>query len=765
MNTFNRRFFAKWIVCLGCVAALPGCKHPLAIVGEGDIVDANGSGHGCSLEQYRANDAACSRNTASDDYFVNYRAEPRPGWRFVRWEGPCAPNSDFQHCRLDVSRAAVAWWDETYPETEIPPSTAVFQPITGKSGVLLAGTPVAGVAYETPTQQGVTGLDGRFQYGPGETVRFKIGDTLLGAVTGRARVTPFELIGAPVMTSLQISQQQAPPEITGWNSVYPASSFQWSDYDPYAEYVPDDFFYTPAPFHNLVNLTVLLQSLDADAEPGNGIVIRAGVAELFRNVSLELRQEWESFLGNPESQWGPGGFPTLRYLLQQASRQQRFAVPHGVVKLALALQRLYRALGLDARTFAACPGGFQSTGNNVDCGFDARGNMTWLHLNSWGGGVTTNYQYDANGAMTRAEENWTERQSVWTWEYDANGNPVRSVWTEGWDDDDNPGGNTERWLYDKNGNVLRYEEDGDSDGTVDQFADWHYDAMGRPTRFESRHPGRGADWGLKRWEYFANGKLARYKDAFYVEGNGHNSVQQWEYNAGGKLTRYYSENAQTREGFHWIKVESREYDAQGNFTQTSYASENGELSLRRIARVQFDADGHLLRYTRDYNGDGKPEKVESWQYEKSGKVARYECSAWCGDVPAFVELWQYDENGKPTRAERRDGGGRVFHTRTWQYATNGRPARYEEDENGDGAPDSVQSWEYDASGNLIRHENNQSNGGLLIETWLIDADGSLIRFERSNDVPEFPSQAGSWQYHTTGWGHLFSGPNLWWLYY
>ena len=110
MNTFNRRFFAKWIVCLGCVAALPGCKHPLAIVGEGDIVDANGSGHGCSLEQYRANDAACSRNTASDDYFVNYRAEPRPGWRFVRWEGPCAPNSDFQHCRLDVSRAAVAWY-------------------------------------------------------------------------------------------------------------------------------------------------------------------------------------------------------------------------------------------------------------------------------------------------------------------------------------------------------------------------------------------------------------------------------------------------------------------------------------------------------------------------------------------------------------------------------------------------------------------------------------------------------------------------------
>jgi hypothetical protein len=42
----------------------------------------------------------------------------------------------------------------------------------------MAGTPVAGVEYETDTQNGVTSLDGSFQYENGETVRFKVGDTV-----------------------------------------------------------------------------------------------------------------------------------------------------------------------------------------------------------------------------------------------------------------------------------------------------------------------------------------------------------------------------------------------------------------------------------------------------------------------------------------------------------------------------------------------------------------------------------------------------------
>ena len=100
--------------------------------------------------------------------------------------GPQCPNSDFQHRCPGREQGGGWWWDETLSGNGNPPSTACVSTDNGKSGVLLAGT-CLGDVYETPTQQGVTGLDGRFQYGPGETVRFKIGDTLLGAVTGRAR--------------------------------------------------------------------------------------------------------------------------------------------------------------------------------------------------------------------------------------------------------------------------------------------------------------------------------------------------------------------------------------------------------------------------------------------------------------------------------------------------------------------------------------------------------------------------------------------------
>ena len=349
----------KWLV-LSCVllatAVLQGCKHPLAIKGEGDIVETGNSGRGCTLEQYRASDSACTENEVTGDYYVNYKAVPRPGWRFVSWEGPCPPDSDFQHCKFGVAKEAVAWWEQTYPETAIPPSTAVFQRIEGDTGYLLAGTPVAGVTYETPTQQGVTGLDGSFQYTKGETVRFSIGATLLGTVRGRARVTPFELAGSPVLSATTVSQQRgaSPFSII---PLYPPQAYTWRESHGISG---DYFFQRPDPFDTVTNITVLLQSLDEDAAPGNGIVITAGVAKLFRGVRLELRPRESSlpgFADLDEVAGTPGDFPSLHYKLAQANHNQLFSVAHGAVKPALALQRLYNALGIPAQNLRHLPRG------------------------------------------------------------------------------------------------------------------------------------------------------------------------------------------------------------------------------------------------------------------------------------------------------------------------------------------------------------------------------------------------------------------------
>ncbi|MFT5483724.1 MAG: CubicO group peptidase (beta-lactamase class C family) [Halieaceae bacterium] len=107
---------------------LQACKHPLIIVGEGDIVDLNGSVHGCTLVQFQAGDTACTENTATGDYFVNYQAVPKPGWRFVRWEGPCGHLSVAPACRIESPSAWVAYWDLEFSDTDIPATIAVFEP-------------------------------------------------------------------------------------------------------------------------------------------------------------------------------------------------------------------------------------------------------------------------------------------------------------------------------------------------------------------------------------------------------------------------------------------------------------------------------------------------------------------------------------------------------------------------------------------------------------------------------------------------------------
>ncbi len=53
---------------------------------------------------------------------------------------------------------------------------------------------VSGLRYETPTTSGVTDTQGRFSYRDGETIRFYVGDVFIGKASGRAIITPIELV-------------------------------------------------------------------------------------------------------------------------------------------------------------------------------------------------------------------------------------------------------------------------------------------------------------------------------------------------------------------------------------------------------------------------------------------------------------------------------------------------------------------------------------------------------------------------------------------
>jgi para-nitrobenzyl esterase len=93
-------------------------------------------------------------------------------------------------------------------------------------GVFMDG-PVGGIAYATPSLKGVTKADGVFEYRPGETVAFSVGELALGSAAGNPVVTVLDLV-------------------------------------PGAKDASDQ---------RVVNICVLLQTLDQDGDPANGILI------------------------------------------------------------------------------------------------------------------------------------------------------------------------------------------------------------------------------------------------------------------------------------------------------------------------------------------------------------------------------------------------------------------------------------------------------------------------------------------------------------
>ncbi len=106
-----------------------------------------------------------------------------------------------------------------------------------------------GTDYEI---KGVTGADGTFTYIPGENVVFLIGGLCLGEAPASARMTPLQLVGATDVT------------------------------DPGA-----------------TNLARLLQTLDDDASPSNGIQVTATVREAASSHWLDFSLPVDSFATDP----------------------------------------------------------------------------------------------------------------------------------------------------------------------------------------------------------------------------------------------------------------------------------------------------------------------------------------------------------------------------------------------------------------------------------------------------------------------------------
>ncbi len=116
-------------VFVALVLFLSACKHPLAIVGEGDIIERLAGVRGCTLEEFQASDTRCTENEIiAEDYLVSYEAIPRPDWHFVGWtaNSACEPDDSPLYCDLDISSDVIQQVDEAWPNADWPATTAVF---------------------------------------------------------------------------------------------------------------------------------------------------------------------------------------------------------------------------------------------------------------------------------------------------------------------------------------------------------------------------------------------------------------------------------------------------------------------------------------------------------------------------------------------------------------------------------------------------------------------------------------------------------------
>jgi serralysin len=763
--------FPRVLAVLGTILVLQACKHPLAIVGEGDIIDLNNSGYGCTLEQFQSGDPACSENEVSGDYYVNYRAEPRPGWRFVRWEGPCAQSSEFQHCRVDASADAVSWWDANV-DTEIPPSTAVFEPVTGMTGYL-ADAPVAGVTYITPTQQGVTSANGSFHYLEGESIRFLIGSTLLGEVEGQERVTPFDLAGAAIVTGQQAEQALRDDE----------ESFQ-----------------------AVVNISVLLQSLDRDADPSNGIEIPASVSALLEEVSLDVNQGWSGFQNDQQ----------LRSVIARANKLDRFSVAHGLTLPATALNHLYQQVGIAAPTLALSRE--VSTEHNGEQGssysyYDGDGNLVRREAYYGQGALSEveHWEYDERGYLIRNEAEASGAERSEKRYYNEQGKPT--LYTVDEDGDGLPE-SRETWSYNSQGDLLRWEVDDESDGSLEYLARWHYqyDDNGRLTQasFESEAKGEEDEEdesAIANYQYDANDHLIRVDLVggeldVAAEGLGIGVIAHlglgetysvtYQYDAQGNLTTEVRFGANQEMGSN---MESYFYDDEGRLVRMeSELLTTGPLpSGVGVTVYEYDENGYLVLQVTDLGNDGEPNLTTSYENDSYGNPLRVETEEELDDDESIIEVWvylyEYDSAGNVVRREQMQIGGEeqaVFlyqyyadgvvalerkvvnesgygHLSSWYYDSLGNAIREEHDEDGDGSVDRLVAYQYDDNGNVTRQfvDYSDANEPDALTTydydarhqltdkeldigadgaldayarWRYDADGKLLRHEANCEV-------------------------------
>ena len=491
-----------------------------------------------------------------------------------------------------------------------------------QTGVLI-DSPVSGIAYETDSRSGVTNAAGEFEYLAGETVAFSLGTLPLGEATGEARVTLFDLAGV----------ESVPGTL---NELYESVTEEAAD----------------RPLHKAINIAALLQTLDADGNPENGIDVPAAVAARFDDTSLWLEQPYWRFESSVR----------LRRILRAAVDAEELTA-RAQVRAAPALAHLMEQAELDVSIYYA---------RRIETDLNGLAGAERVHTRTFDADV---------GRLTSSVQ-----------DHDGDGSPDNAV----------------AWAYNDNGQLTRYEYDSDGDGEAEETHLYTYSDFGDLVYRENRNAADEVIYTDAR-TYDAGGNLVA-RNVTNTRGN--DTRQRWFVNDQGVRTAY---ELDTDGDGTWDRHDDLVYDDQDRWIERSIDLDN-DGSVDQYHTRTWHALGMMTYEGKDNDNDGDVDVENEWVYSEDGLVQSYEVRyPTSEDQSNTLRIeYSYDAEGRLTRiAEDRGMDESLDRIRTYTYSTNADGLAVTEqayDNDADGSVDRRSVQERDTSDLLVRRTDYTADG-------------------------------------------------------
>jgi len=452
-------------------------------------------------------------------------------------------------------------------------------------GVFL-DSPVKGLRYQTKSHSGLTNSAGEFRYIEGDNVTFFLGDTLLGMAQGGAVVTPFSLFDiVPITRESEISAALSSSDINNYDRA--------------------------------MNVASLLQTLDQDSNPANGIDLGSAHEKLL-GKTIKLSVKAREFVDEP----------SLEVAKRMVGINSRLA-------FSRVASHLYESLDLSIKSdlvnqVTSSFGSTQPVSTSLE--YDNNGNITSQTIDTDEDGIADSmvtFGYDEAGNLTSKSNTATNISE--TLAYDENNNLISHLsdnfrrldlqQTYSFNDNntlsqieldlgaDGDVEATTSYLYDTDGNLITYELDHGRDGSANILANYVFD-NDVVSSFEEDSNNNGEPDLSISYGYDSKGNRTTQNISATADGVPSNNGT-YKYDDNGNVTRYEQDNDLDGRADY---IESSSYDENGN--RTAYRRDlNADGTWDSITQYSYDDDNNRTSMNEDSDGDGVIDKQWSINYD------------------------------------------------------------------------------------------------------------------------------------------------------